>query len=345
MSQSQVLDISWGAIIKVFIGILIFILFYLAREIVLWFFFALAISILLEPAIVFLRRAHFPKVLAIVIVYLSIFGILGLLIYISAPIFISELRQFSGHLPEYFDQISPMLRQFGIDAAENFGSFSNALADNVQQNSQGIVRALMLFFGGLASTASILTMAFFLSLEQRGTEKVLLLLFPQRYEEQIKATFERVQSKVAGWFAARILACLFVGVASYIIFFIFGVKYAFVLALLSAFLNFIPYIGPLVMAILLLFFVTVSSGTWMLTFYVLIAVTIIQTIEGMLLTPLLMKKMTDIPPVLVLVSLFLGAQLLGFLGMIFAVPIFGIVYEFLKEYLEKKRSEPVQLLD
>ena len=345
MSQKQVLDISWGTIIKIFIGILVFVLFYLAREIVLWFLFALAISILLEPAIAFLRRVRVPNVLAIVLVYLSIFGILGLLIYISAPIFISELRQFSNYLPQYFNQVSPILRQFGIDAAQDFGEFSNALANNLQQNSQGIVRALMLFFGGLASTVSILTMAFFLSLEQRGTEKVLLLLFPQRYEEQIKDTFERVQNKVAGWFGARILACLFVGIASYIIFYIFGVKYAFVLALLSAFLNFIPYIGPLVMAVLLLFFVTVSSGSWLLTVYTLIAVTVIQGIEGMLLTPLLMKKMTDIPPVLVLVSLFLGAQLLGFLGMIFAVPIFGIIYEFLKEYLEKKRNEPVQLLD
>jgi predicted PurR-regulated permease PerM len=345
MSQSQILDISWGAIIKIFIGILISILFYLAREIVLWFFFALAISILLEPAIIFLRKAHVPKVIAIVIVYLSIFGVLGFLIYVSAPIFISEMRQFSKNLPEYFNQISPILRQFGVDAAQNFGSFSNTLADNLQQNSQGIIRALMLFFGGLASTVSILTMAFFLSLEQRATEKVLLLLFPQKYEEQVKTTFERVQSKVAGWFGARILACLFVGIASYIVFYIFGVKYAFVLALLSAFLNFIPYIGPLVMAILLFFFVTVSSGTWMLTAYVLVAVTIVQGVESMLLTPLLMKKMTDIPPVLVLVSLFLGAQLLGFLGMIFAVPIFGIIYELVKEYLEKKRSEPVQLLD
>jgi predicted PurR-regulated permease PerM len=42
--------------------------------------------------------------------------------------------------------------------------------------------------------------------------------------------------------------------------------------------------------------------------------------------------------VLVLVSLLLGAELFGFLGMIFAVPVFGIVYEFLKEFLEKRKD-------
>lgn len=345
MSQDQTLDISWAALVKVFVGILIFYFIYLVREIALWFFFALIISILLEPAINFLRKMRIPKVLSITIVYLSIFGIIGILIYISAPVFISEISQFTQHLPDYFVQIDPILNQIGIDTAQFFGDFSGALAESLQKNSKSIVTALTVFFGGLASTVSILTMAFFLSFEEGGTERVLIMLFPKRYEEQIRIIFQKSQNKVAGWFGARILASLFVGVASYVIFYIFGVKYALMLALLSGFLNFIPYVGPLIMAILLLVFIVITSGSWATALYVLVAVTVVQGIESMLLTPMLMKKMTDIPPVLVLVSLFLGAQLLGFLGMIFAVPIFGIIYEFLSEFLEKRRSEPVQLLD
>jgi len=191
----------------------------------------------------------------------------------------------------------------------------------------------------MASTASILTMAFFLSLEERGVENALLLLAPARYEDQIRMIFERVQKRVAGWFGARVLACLFVGIGSYIIFFLFGIKYAFILALLSGFLNFVPYIGPWITSVLLIILVAISTGSWLTVLYVLIAVILVQEIENKLLTPLLMKKMTDIPPVLVLVSLLLGARLFGFLGMIFAVPVFGIIYEFVKEFLQKKREE------
>jgi predicted PurR-regulated permease PerM len=122
----------------------------------------------------------------------------------------------------------------------------------------------------------------------------------------------------------------------------FGVKYAFVLALISGFMNFIPYIGPWITSILLIVIIAVSSGDWMTVFYVLIAVTLIQEVENKLLTPLLMKKMTDIPPVLVLVSLLLGAKIFGFLGIIFAVPIFGIIYEFVKEFLEKRKEEALE---
>lgn len=338
--NEKTLDISWGTIIKVFAAVLLFYVIYLSREIALWFFFALAISVLFEPGIAFLRKIRVPKILAIIIIYFSIFGIVGLLIYVSAPIFISEIRQFSQHLPEYFEQINPILKQLGADTASDFNDVSSILTKNLQENSQSIIRALTVFFGGLAATITILAMAFFLSLEERATERVLLLLFPKRHEDQIRAIFERVQRKVAGWFGARILACLFVGIASYIIFYIFGVKYALVLALISGFLNFIPYIGPWVTGVILLFFIAISSS-WLTAVYVLLAFVVIQTIENSILTPLLMKKMTDIPPVLVLLSLLMGAKLFGVLGMVFAVPIFGIIYEFAKEFLERRRQDPV----
>lgn len=339
----QTLHVSWETIIKIFIAIFIFYIIYLAREIALWFLFGLAISILLDPAINALRKIRIPKIIAILTVYLSIFGILGLLIYLTAPIFISEFRQFIKYLPGYFEQINPVLKQFGIDTAQNFDDFTNAITSQLQQSSESIFKAIMVFFGGIASTISILTMAFFLSLEDRAVEKVLLIILPPKYEDQIRGIFERVQKKVAGWFGARLLSCLFVGIASYMVFFIFGVKYAFILALISGFLNFIPYIGPWVTSILLIALIAVSSGSWLTVLYVLVAVTVIQEIENKLLTPILMKKMTDVPPVLVLVSLLLGARIFGFLGMIFAVPVFGIIYELIKEFLERRREEIVQL--
>ena len=226
----------------------------------------------------------------------------------------------------------------GVDTTQTFDSLTQLLVAWLAQSSKGVISAIMVFFGGLYSTAFILTSALFLSLEDNAPEKFLTLILPKKYEENIVALFERAQNKISGWFGARILACIFVGVASFIIFYIFGVKYAFILALISGILNFVPYIGPWITSILLIVFIAVSSGSWLTVLYVLIAVIIIQEIENKLLTPLLMKKMVDVPPVLVLVSLLVGAKMFGFLGIIFAVPVFGIIYEFLKEFLEKKEG-------
>ncbi len=339
MEKEQVLDISWETIIKIFIAIFVLYIIYLAREIALWFFFGLSISILLEPAINFLRKIYIPKLISIFVVYFSIFGILGVLIYLTAPLFIFELKQLSQSLPSYLEKINPALNQVGFDMSQSFDDFTSFLTGNLMQSSKSVIRAIMIFFGGVSSAVFILTISFFLSLEEKGAEKFLILITPKKYEENIIALFERAQKRVAGWFGARILSCLFVGVASFIVFYIFGVKYAFLLALISGILNFVPYIGPWITSILLVVFILVSSNSWLTLLYVLIAVILVQEIDNKLLTPLLMKRMIALPPVLVLVSLLLGAKIFGFLGTIFAVPIFGIIYEFVKEFLEKRREE------
>lgn len=343
--SDQILDVSWKTIVKIFVASFIFYVVYLARDIVIWFFFALVISILIQPAINFLRRIYIPKIIAAILIYLSIFSLLGALIYLTAPIFIYEIKQFSQSLPDYFEKISPILRQFGFDASKGLEEFTSILTDNLEKSSKGVISALLAFFGGLSSTIFILTLSFFLSLEEKGVEKVLVLLSPKKYETQIMDLFKRAQNKVAGWFGARILACLFVGVASFIVFYIFGVKYAFIFALLAGILNFVPYVGPWMTSVLLLVFSASSSpDSWFLVLYVLLSFLLIQIIENSLLTPVLMKKMIDLPPVLVLLALLVGSQIFGFLGTIFAVPVFGIIYEFLKEFLEKRREEGSQLV-
>ena len=338
METKQVLEISWETIIKISIAIFIFYFIYLTKEIALWFFFALAMSVLLAPAINFLRRFWIPKIIAVLLVYFSIFGVLGILIFLTAPLFISELKQLSQHLPGYLKQINPILQQMGIDTEQTFDSFTQLLVNGLSQSSKSVIVAVTTFFGGLYSTAFILTTAFFLSLEEDAFKKFLTLVLPKKYEENIVALFQKAQNKISGWFGARILSCIFVGISSYIVFYIFGIKYAFILALISGVLNFVPYIGPWITTILLVVFIAVSSGSWLAVLYVLIAVLIIQEVDNKLLTPLLMKRLVDVPPVLVLISLLVGAKLFGFLGTIFAVPVFGIIYEFLREFLEKRRE-------
>lgn len=342
MEKEQILNISWATIFKIFIAIFVLYFIYLTKEIALWFFFALAISVLLAPAINFLRKFWVPKALAVLFVYFSIFGILGIVIFLTAPLFIEELRQLSRHLPEYSYALSPFLQQMGIDTTQTFANLTQLLMAGLAQSSKGVISAVTAFFGGLASTAFILTTAIFLSLEEDATERFFKLISPKKYEQNIAVLFQRARNKVSGWFGARILSCIFVGLASFIVFYVFGVKYTFILALTSGILNFVPYIGPLITIFLMIVFIAVSSGSWPIVLYVLIAIFVIQEIDNKVLTPLLMKKMVDVPPVLVLVSLLVGSELFGFLGTIFAVPVFGIIFEFLKEFLERRKESELE---
>src|SRR3989344_7611598 len=164
MSQ-QTLDISWQTIMKVFLAGFIFYVLFLARDIAIWFFFALIISILLEPVILFLQRLRIPKILAVVLVYSSIFAVLGLVIYMTAPIFVFEINQLSQNIPQYFEKANPLLQSVGVSVAQNFEDFTATLISGLKESSRSIINAIIVFFGGIASTVLIFAFSFYISLE------------------------------------------------------------------------------------------------------------------------------------------------------------------------------------
>ena len=337
MNQEKVLDISWGTILKISVTILSFYVLYQIRDVLVWFIFALIISLLFNPTINFLRKLRIPRVLAVIFVYVGVFGFLTLLIYLIIPVFVSEIQQFSKILPQYFEKISPPLKGMGIQAFENIESFVNILGGALDRIAANIFNVLFVIFGGIFKTIFILAIAIFLSLEEKTIEKSLNLLFPKKYEDYALSLWRRCQKKVSGWFLIRILTCLFVGAATFAVLLLFNIRYPASLGLLAGALNFIPYLGPIITAVLL--FIIISLENVYKAVFVLIVFTLIQQIENSILTPILSKKVIGLSPVLVLMSMAIGGVLWGFLGAILAVPLAGILFEFLKDFLKKKKEE------
>lgn len=342
MNNEKFLDISWGTIFKIGIAGLLFYLIYLVKDILIWFAFALIISVLFTPAINFLEKLKIPRSLAIVFIYIAIFGILGLAIFWTAPILVSEVQQFSQLFPQYFEKIAPPLRDLGIEAFENMESFTLALGEIVKKASSDILSALAVLFGGIGSTLFILIIAFFLSFEAKGAEKVIFLFSPKRYESYVMSIWEKSQMKVSSWFGSRVLTSLFVGLALFIALSLFNVRYALSLSLLTAVLDFIPVFGPIIAGVITVLFVVLDS--WLKALFVLVVFIIIQQIEGSILSPILTKRFIGLPPVLVLLSLAIGGKLFGVLGAVLAVPLAGIIFEFLRDFLKKRKEEKVLVL-
>ena len=339
--QSRILDISWGTIFKITIGLLSVYILYLIRDILIWFIFAIIISILFNPAIEFLVKKKIPRVLAVSFVYLATFSFLSYLIYSAALMFFKEVQQFSRYIPEYFQTLSPLMKDLGIRAFENIESFTSALNGFLQTITSNIPNALFEIFGGIFTTIFVITMAFFLSMEQKPVENILSLLFPKRYEAYALHVWSRAQKRVSDWFLTRILASSFVGILSYIAFLIYNTKYPLTLGFLAGALNFIPVVGPFITGLLIF---TVGSLDSILRGIILVVIfTLIQQIENNIVTPILSKKFFDLSPVLVLISLVVGGKLWGFLGSILSIPLFGILFEFLRDFLKKKKEETAEV--
>jgi len=324
MNGDKVLDISWGTIFKIALASLLFYIIFLVRDILVWFIFALIISVLFSPAIDFLGKFRIPRVGAVILIYIVFFGILGLAVYWTIPMFTTEIQQFSQLFPQYFERLAPPLEELGIEAFESMESFTVALGATLEKASSDILSALAIFFGGIGSTIFILAIALFLSLEEKGVERVIGLLSPKKYEGFILSLWERSQNKVAGWFGSRILTCIFVAVAVFITLYLFNVEYSFTLALLAGVLDFIPILGPLIVGVLT--FILVALDSWLKAIFVIVAFVLIQQIEGNILSPILARKFVGLPPVLVLISLSIGAKLLGIMGAILAIPMACIIF-------------------
>ena len=342
MNDSKILDISWGTILKIALALFCLYLIYLIKDILVWILFALIVSILFNPVINFLRKRHFPRIAATLLVYLAFFGILGYLISLIVPPFISETQKFTQNFPQYFEKISPLMKGLGIKAFESLEAFSQTLGETLEGASANIFSALSLIFGGILATIFIFSTALFLSLEEKGIERIIKLLTPEKQEESVLNIWNKSQKKVALWFGVRIIACVFVGLLTFLTCKVLAIDYAVSFGLFAGVLNLIPIIGPIITGIILALLISLTA--WTKALFFLIAFIIIQQLEANILTPILTKKFVGIPAALVLIALMVGGKLWGILGAILTIPLLGIIFEFTRDFFKKRKIEKAAVL-
>lgn len=335
MSNDRVLDISWGTIFKVAILIIAFYILFQVKDILILFIFAIIISMLFSPGIDFFMRFKLPRVVAASLIYLLSFGFFAIVAYFIVSILVTEIEQFSRVMPAYFRELSPILMEFGIHAFKDVEIFIESIKGSLKELTTALFSVSFALFGGLFTTLFVMTMAFFISLEGKLIERAMVLISPKKYENQVSLIWKNSQKQVSGWFFTRILSCIFVGVAVYLSALVMGIEYPLFMGLIAGTLNFIPYIGPLISAIFI-FLITLMDSPSKAVF-ILTAFVIIQLFEERVLGPVLLKKFVGMSPVLVILALAIGGTLWGFLGALLAVPLTGIIFEFLKEFFEKRK--------
>lgn len=335
-SQKFLLDISWTSILKIVLIVFFLYLIYLIGNILIWVLFALIISMLFNPVIDFLEDKRVPRAVTVVFLYGLVFGIIGFLIYLTVPIFLQETKQFSNFFQLYFEKLSLPLRGLGFQAAENLDAFVQSLEQTFAKMGANIFNAIFAIFGGIFSTFFVIIVGIFLSLEKRPIEKAILLLSPKKYEKDCLTIWRRSQKKVSGWFLSRVIACIFVGSASFLAFMLLKVDYPFSLAFIGGVLNFVPFIGPLIAGFLI--FIVGAVENFPLSVLAVLAYVLIQEVENNLVSPILTKKFVGLSPVLVLIGLAVGGKLWGLLGAILTIPLLGAFSEFIKAFLKMKKE-------
>lgn len=339
-NATYTLDLSWKAIIRTIFAVGAVFLLLILRDILVSLLFAFVLAILLKSAIVFFYRMRVPYWLSAVITYLLVFGLIGLMLYLSAPLLFTEIKNLAVSLPDYLEDISPLLAAIGLEM-EAVGTWVQEAL--VPQAPSGIVQALGSVMGGLTTTFFVFLMALFISLERKGVESVIVFLTPNKYQNRVLKAWTRSRRQVTYWFGSRIICSLFVMAAYFLTYQLFGLNAAFVLALIAGIANFIPYVGSLVATLLGTLIAGLQIG-WPTALIVLAVLFIIQTIESYVLGPILTRKMNGIPPYLILLSLAIGGSLFGLVGAFLAIPMTAIIYQFVLD-MKSGEYEPEKLTE
>lgn len=330
------LDISWGAVLKISVAVVFIYSLYTIREVLLVVFFSLVVSLLFNPAIDLLQKLRVSRVAATSFVYFVTLGLVGSAIYLVSPVFMVEIQQLARLFPVYFERVSPLLSGLGFDIFRSMDAFIAAMQSWLVGASSSIAGSIASIFGGVFLTATVFTIAFFFSLEERGIEKLIRLVTPKKHEKYALDIWNKSQIKISGWFIIRVVGMVSIGLLTSLSCYAIGIEYPVFLGFIAGVLDIIPFIGPIVAAFLLAMFALIDS--WQKAVLIVAVFTFIQQLENYLIIPFLARKFMDFPGILVLISIFIGETLWGMAGAILAIPLFGVFHDVVRDYLERHKD-------
>jgi len=342
------ISISTGTIIRFFLVALMFYLFWFLRDLLLVLLTAIIIASFVESAVPYFKKIKVNRVFGVVILYIMTILILALLFYLFAPLLITEVYNFSVFLSSYVSN-SPIINYFSNDAFGGAKDIVNNLSHSlslttltatsnafIENFSGGFFQVLVVAFGSIFNVVLIVLISFYLSIQEKGIENFLRIILPIEHEEYAVDLWERSRRKIALWMKGQMLLGILIAILTYLMLSLLGIQYALLLSLIAGTMELIPY-GILIALIPAVYFSFLSGGTGS-ALMVAGAYIILHQFEVFLFSPLVIKNIVGLYPLVVIIAALIGFELGGFWGLVLAIPVSVFVMEFLSDLEKKKHS-------
>ncbi len=335
MSENRAYEISWASLWRILFFIILVTIVFLGRRILIGLFLAIVISSGLEFMVTFLERRGLPRTLGVILIFLTAAVLVIMAVYTIIPLVVVDLNSVFLKLSK-IDTGSLWSSFVSFKTTQSIAEFVNKISD-IFLSGGSPIGAFSNIVGGLLLGVSILVSSFYLSLTRNGVERFILAVIPGDYEEDALRIYERSIKKIGAWFQSQLLLSLIVGGLVLATLLVLGVKYAFLLAILTGIFELVPYIGPIISgsAAVIAAFIT-DSGSPQLALYTLGAFIVIHQIESHILVPVLIGRNVGLHPVVVIVALLMGLEVGGLLGILISVPVAVVLQEMLDHWSEKK---------
>ena len=327
-------------------------LVYRLRSVLLPFCVAAFVAYLLEPFVQFNRRLLNLKgrVLAIFITLFEATFFVGILCYFSIPMITSEMGHM-GHLLKQFseseldipfmpDGIHEFIKKYvdfdylsGLMKTDDYVKF----VENVLTSTWQVVTSGISIIVGLLSWFIVFLYVIFIMLDYERLSATMRHMVPPSYRRIVFRIGADVKRSMNHYFRGQALVSFCVGVLFCIGFSIIGMPMAILLGMFIGVLNMVPYLQliSIVPTALLCMVCSVDSGVgvWVIFAGAIAVYCVVQAIQDLYLTPKIMGKAMGLNPAIILLSLSIWGSLLGFLGLIIALPLTTLILAYYDQYL------------
>lgn len=329
--MSQRIEISYKTILfTVFVLSGIWVLVQITNIILMVLLAIVAASGLRAP-INKLESYKIPRVLAIIITYIIIIIALVLIVSSMVPVVTSQTNNLVRTLGEFMESVSP-----NIDGIPN--DFTNQIAPL----SSNIYKATLSALSTVVNIFSFFALSFYLLMERRHMRVFLRNILGEEMKERVVSVMLKIEDRLGAWVRGQISLMVIVGTMTYIGLVILGIEYALPLAILAGLLELVPIVGPIISAIPAIIVASFLSPWLALATGALYF--LVQQLENNVIVPMVMRRAVGVPPAVSIVGILIGAQLLGLIGAILAIPVFVSAQVILQELVfkdaDQKKDKP-----
>jgi putative permease len=302
----------------------------LAKEILSPLIFSCLFSILLLPMAAFIEnKFRLPRSAASMLSVILMLGAIGLVLYVIG----AQVSKLAGDWPQFMEQLSLTGNnlqnwidgRFNIDAARQLNYVHTATTKALASGTTMVGATVLSLSSILLFLVFTFIYTFFFLLYRSLIMKFLVSVFLEENKTLVHDIIEQVQYIIRKYIIGLLIQMAVIAVAVSLVFWLLGIKYAFLLGLITGILNIIPYIGIFV-ALVLSVLITFATATLLSkVLLVIVTLVVIHLVDSNILLPIVVGSKVKINALITVLGVIIGEMIWGISGMFLSIPVIAVL--------------------
>jgi predicted PurR-regulated permease PerM len=326
--------LGWSLIFAIAIGFL-----YLSKSILVPLLIAFLLAYAFDPVVGYLEKNGVRRWLGIWVIFLLIVAVVFLFLFFVIPVIQEQIARAVERFPGYIDYIRekmiPTIEQkLGIHFPTTFKEMSETILPRLKEQAPNVFQPVTVFILAFFSNTArflvalinlvVIPFAFYYLLKDFDRLKEGVVEYvPPRHRPEFYKRMKEIDHSLGGFIRGQALVILFLAVFYGLGLTFIGVDLAFVLGIIAAIGEIVPYIGFIVGLSLSILIAVLQFQDFLHPFYIVLLFGAIQSIQGLLIAPLVMGHSVGLHPLIVISAIYVGGDLFGFIGVLFPLSRIG----------------------